>query len=259
MKNELEMVLFSRRPLTESFAKQQITALSDFGDGLMRPDKCNHIEPLRHPFDPTDINKPVQWLSEPHGNFFYKKGRPAHASGQMWNRSHSLTARFPSPLFLNYWTGQFDGKWAAGVGIERVEEFVAEMFRMTCSDFALMTTEVDRNVKNRNAESLSYKGFDLDSAIPGLYWINFFSNGFARWLGINEFPKELASSKTLPCGGISLKFCDSLDLCRNLDVLQKQRATIEWLGTEKFFDIRFPDRKLNALDWNKIPMPGGLS
>lgn|SRR5262249_42454464 len=41
MKNELAMRLFSRRTLTESVAGEQITALSDYGGGLMRPDKCS--------------------------------------------------------------------------------------------------------------------------------------------------------------------------------------------------------------------------
>src|SRR6478672_10587222 len=112
MKKELEMNLRSRRSLTESVAKKQINSLSDFADGLMRPDKCGEFEPIRTPFDPADISKPVRWLAKPHGEFFYCKGRPAHISGEMWNLTHSPGARFPSPLFTNYWTGQFDGCWA---------------------------------------------------------------------------------------------------------------------------------------------------
>jgi hypothetical protein len=120
MKNELAMKLFSRRFLTESVAREQIIALSNFGGGLMRPDKCNEVEPIRTPFDPADISRPVSWLAKPHGEFFYKKGRPTHVSGEMWNRTRPATARFPSPLFSNYWTGRFDVKWANQVGIEKV-------------------------------------------------------------------------------------------------------------------------------------------
>lgn len=47
MKNELATALFSRQFLTESVATEQITALSDFGDGLMRPDKYSEVEPIR--------------------------------------------------------------------------------------------------------------------------------------------------------------------------------------------------------------------
>jgi hypothetical protein len=247
------MTLSSRRILTEAVAREQITALSDFGDGLMRPDKCGDAEPIRTSFDRSDISEPIRWLSEPQGNFFYRKGRPAHACGEIWNRTLPPTSRFPSPLFRNNWTGRFDGKWAVRVGIEKVEDFVSEMFRVTRSDFGLLTTEVDRRAKNTDATSQSYQGRDLASGIPGLYWINFFSDAYAEWLGLSGFPKELAASKRLPGGGVSLKFCQSPEHCRDVDVLQKQRAAIEWLGPHRFFDIRFPDRKLETPDWNHIP------
>jgi hypothetical protein len=249
MKNELDMKLLSRRSLTEAVAKKQITALNDFAEGLMRPDKCSEFEPIRTPFDPADISKPVQWLAKPHGAFFYRKGRPAHVSGQMWNLTHSPAARFPSPLFTNYWTGQFDGNWAKRVGIGKVEGFVLEMFRVTGSDFGFLTSEVDVNAKNRPANSFSYKGVDPATGVPGLYWINFFSNEYAIWLALRELPKELATLKELDGGGVSLKFCESALDCRSLEVLQKQRAAVEWLGPQRFFDIRFPDRKAETPDW----------
>ena len=145
-------------------------------------------------------------------------------AGEMWNRTLPPTSRFPSPLFSNYWTGRFDGKWATRVGIKKVEDFVSEMFRATDSDFALLTTEVDRRAKNQGPAYYSYRGFDLGSGIPGLYWINWFSDELAGWLGLGGFPKELAISKTLRGGGVSLKFCESPDHCRDIDVLQKQRG-----------------------------------
>ena len=52
--------------------------------------------------------------------------------------------------------------------------------------------------------------------------------------------------------GVSLRFCESPEHCRDVDVLQKQRAAIEWLGSEKFFDIRIPDLKLDIPDWQHI-------
>jgi hypothetical protein len=149
MKNELEMTLSSRRSLTESVAREQITALSEFAHGLMRPDKASEFEPIKTPFDPADLSGPVQWLAKPHGEFLYRKGHPIHLSGEMWNRTLSPTSRFASTPFSNYWTGRFDGKWAVHVGIEKVEYFVSEMFRVTGSDFALLTTGADRKAKNQ--------------------------------------------------------------------------------------------------------------
>jgi hypothetical protein len=252
VKNELEMTLSSRRSLTESVAREQITPLSEFAHGLMRPDKASEFEPIKTPFDSADLKSPVQWLAKPQGAFFYRQGRPIHLSGEMWNRSLPPTSRFASPLFSNYWTGSFDGKWAIHVGIEKVEDFVSEMFRVTGSDFALLTTGADRKAKNQGPMSYSYLGHDLASGVPGLYWINWFSDDLAGWLRLSTIPKELAPLERLACGGWLLKFCESPEHCRDIGVLQKQHAAIEWLGAEKFFDIRFPDRKPDTPDWGKM-------
>jgi hypothetical protein len=233
MKNELEMTLSSRRSLTESVARGQITALSEFAHGLMRPDKASEFEPIKAPFDPADLSGPVQWLAKPHGEFLCRKGRPIHLSGEMWNRTLSPTSRFASTPFSNYWTGRFDGKWAVQIGIGKVEDFVSEM--------------------NQGPMSCSYLGHDLALGVPGLYWTNLFGDDLAGWLGLSTIPKELAALKRLACGGWLLKFCESPDQCRDIDVLQKQRAAIEWLGAEKFFDIRFPDRKLDTPAWYHSP------
>lgn len=256
MKNRLDMSLFSRRTLTESTATEQITALTEFGGGIMRPDKCGEFEPIKTPFDSLDIREPIRWLIKPHGTFAYRKGRPTHVSGAMWNLTHSPDARFPSPVFTNYWTGEFDGKWALKIGLEKIEEFVAEMFRITRADFALLTPEADLYAKNRPTDSFSYKGMDLATGVPGLYWINFFSAGYAEWLGLGQLRTEVTPLKSLPGGGVSVKFCDGPEHCRDLEVLQRQRAVVEWLGPEKFFDIRFPDRKQEVPDWGTLPLPG---
>jgi len=254
MKNELAMALFSRRSLTESAAREQIAALRDFGDGLMCPDTCSEFEPIKMAFDPADISSPIRWLAKPHGAFLYRKGCPSQMSGEMWNKTRPPTARFPSPLFSNYWTGRFDGKWAAKVGIDRVEEFVSEMSQVTCSDFALLTTEIDLKAKNSDASSYSYKGLDLGLGIPGLYWTNIFSKELANWLGLSGISEELAQSRNVSEHGVLLKFGDSPEHCRDDEILQRQRATIDWLGPTKFFDIRFPERALDTPAWARMPL-----
>jgi hypothetical protein len=253
MKSELEMMLLSRRSLTDMVARMQIEALSDCCGGLMQPDKCGEVEPIRTLFDPADISKPIEWLAQPFGEFFYQKGRPIQVSGQMWNLDRGPDSRFPSPLFTNKWTGQFDGKWAKKVGIEKIEAFLSEMFRVTGSDFGFLTSELDENAKNQPAPNCSYKGLDPATGVPGLYWINLFSDEYANWLGLHELPRELALLEKLVGGGVSLKFCKSAEDCRSLEVLQKQRTAIEWLGPQRFFDIRFPDRKLEVPNWGQSP------
>jgi hypothetical protein len=174
----------------------------------------------------------------------------------MWNLDRGADSRFPSPLFTNYWTGQFDGKWAKKVGIEKIEAFLSEMFCVTSSDFGFLTSEVDLNAKNQPGKNFSYKGLDPERGVPGLYWINLFSDEYANWLGLHELPRELALLEKLVGGGVLLKFCESPDDCRSLEVLQRQQVAIEWLGRQKFFDIRFPDRKQETPKWESLPLRG---
>jgi hypothetical protein len=262
MRRALALALFSRRPLSPATACAQITALSEFAGGLVRPDKAAEFEPIRTAFDPENLQESIAYLSKPGGAFMYRKGRPTYASGVIWNLSHPPTARFPGRLFANYWTGEFDGTWAKKIGIEKVEDFLVEMFRVSSSDLALLTTECDLQAKNRtplvsgHVQSLSYKGLDLEHGIPGLYWINLFSCELATWLRLSELPKNLGSVKPLGSGAVLLKFGESPEDGRSFHVLQQQRLAIEWLGSEKFFDIRFPDRKLEAPKWDESGASG---
>jgi hypothetical protein len=127
------------------------------------------------------------------------------------------------------------------------------MFRVTFFDFAFLTTEADLKAKNTNAAIYSYQGLNLECGVPGLYWINFFSDEFAERLGLWGLPEGLGRLKHVAGGGVSLKFCEAPDQCRDPETLQKQYAAIERLGTGKFFDIRFPDRQVETLDWGQAP------
>ena len=79
------------------------------------------------------------------------------------------------------------------------------------------------------------------------------ANALAEWLGLARYPRSWEHRRVYLAAG-SLKFGESPDRCRNVDVLQRQRAAIEWLGSEKFFDIRFPDRKRETPDWGHMPV-----
>jgi hypothetical protein len=76
-----------------------------------------------------------------------------------------------------------------------------------------------------------------------------FSDELADWLGLNDLPKNLGVLNSLAGGGVSLKFGESPDDCRSREVLRKQRVAIDWLGPQKFFDLRSPNRRLDSLNW----------
>jgi|SRR6185312_1111583 len=252
MKNELAMSLISRQPLTEELARKQITALCEFDEGLVRPDKWDQYEPIKTPFNAGEINEPVRLLAEPQGRFFYRSGRPIVVDGGMWNLALPLDCRFPSPRFTNYWTGGIDGKWAAKGRLDRIEVFVSEMFQLTGADFGLLTPRSDIQAKNSTPMRPSYKGLTFESGVPGLYWINFFSDELADWLDLANFPERLGTLKRLPRGGYSITFCENPGDAVTGDVLQRQRVAIDWIGADKFFDIRSPDRIVNLPDWASV-------
>lgn len=277
MRNELAMRLFSRRPLTPHAAKDQIAALSNLCKGLMRPEKCSQFEPIRNPFNHSDIGEPIRWLSAPAGSFMYRKGRPTVVTGVMWNLSspdlserdntgkpiRRLYPPFPPPAFVNYWTADFDGTWANRVGIEIIASFASAAFDVSGADFGLLTTLADLNAKNYlmiqegPVQSMSYKGLDPARGVPGLYWTNFFSREFAKWLGLGGLLEDLATMKSLAGGGTLLQFGESASDCGTPETLVGQRLAIEALGPQKFFDIRFPDRNLDAPNWGRAVPPNG--
>lgn len=259
MTNKLVFALFSRKSLTESVARRQIAALVSFHGGIVCPDKWAEFEPLKTPFDVEDFSIPVRCLARPHGEFFYRKGKPVQLSGEIWNLTHPPTARFPSPLFTNYWTGRFEAKWVGTVGIQTVQDCLYELFRTSGSDFGFLTTESDLKAKNTSAGFFSYQGMKLENGVPGLYWLNFFGCEFANWLGLDTFPSQLAESTILRGDVWSIKFSATPERCRDIDILNKQRAAIEWLGADRFFDIRSPDRKLSSPDWKSISAPDNVS
>jgi hypothetical protein len=259
MNNRLVFALLSRQSLTESMARRQIGTLINFDGGIMCPDKWGTFEPLKTPFDAEDMDIPVRGLAKPHGDFFYRKGKPIQVSGEIYNRTHPSTARFPSPLFTNYWVGRFEGKWVDRVGIRRVQDCICEMFRVSGADFGFLTTEADLKAKNTNKHILSYSGMTLEDGVPGLYWLNLFSRGFAHWLGVDMIPRELAESRPLDGNALLIMFGANPERCRDVDVLQRQRVAIEWLGPDRFFDIRIPSRSATLPDWECIPVPNAIS
>jgi len=269
MKNEIVMQLFSRRVLTEQIASSQIRALSDFEDGLMRPEKCDLHEPIRMAFNADDLREPVRWLTHPSAWFMYKKGKPTNIlgwiknemPGEVWvsegpGKPSRLAPRRAQPIFVNNWTSYFDGTWSKKIGIEKVRKFSVEMFRASESEFGFLTTSSDLDAKNyliteqEFTKSVGYEGLDPEHGMPGLYWITIFGPRLVSWLGAEALTSGPGLAEQLESGAILLQFGESPDDCRSSKVLDEQRRTIERLGEMKFFDIRFPNRKLESPNWD---------
>jgi hypothetical protein len=141
MTNRLQMQLFSFDEVTPERAREQIQALSDFGDGIFRPEKCDTAEPVREIFNSADIAEPVRWLSQAGAWFQFKKTKHVRIEGwirnehfaPMWTRESKggplipVTPKFPEPKFLTSWTVWFDAKVAKDPGAETLSEFFVQM------------------------------------------------------------------------------------------------------------------------------------
>jgi hypothetical protein len=247
--NELKVCLFSRRVLARDVAHEQLTFLSEFEGGLLRPDKWDIYEPIKRAFDNGQIALAADELSKPHGTFLFKKGRPRVMEGSAWNLTHPPTARFPGPLFSTRWFTSFSGRWATRIALQTLERFATEMLVLTQADFGFVTTTADLKAKNTDSTHLSYQGFDLGKGLPGLYWLNFFSEELANWLRITELPSEIAHCDLLTNGRVCLRFCTSPDACREPDVLNRQKMAIQSMGVQRFFDINRLDDQLESYPW----------
>jgi hypothetical protein len=273
MKNRLQLQLFSLHELTPESAREQIQALSDFGGGVFRPEKCDTAEPVREIFNPADIAEPVRWLSQAGAWFQFKKTKPLRIEGwirnehfaPMWTREHKggplipVTPKFPEPKFLTTWTVWFDAKVAKNPGAETLSEFFVQMSQVAKAEYGYLATESDRRKKNLlivSTESPTTKGEfmtvenvigdDPSKGVPGLYWLNLFGPEYSRWLGpkLKSIPgmvENLRDESTL------VRFCSSPEECESEDVLVRQRESINLLGEHKFFSVDSPTREVEPL------------
>jgi hypothetical protein len=258
MMNKLAMRLFSTRMITAQVASEWIGALSDFEQGLFRPERFGDAEPLRKPFAPANITEAIGGLSRHHGVFMYEQGRPVRILGIIWNlyspirilddHSGGFVASHPPPLFCSHWTFNFDGKWVKSVGLDKVVGFTKAMFDLSRADFGFLTSLDDLMAKNYT-NGMTRQGLDPARAVPGLYWMNLFSRRYAEWLDLDRLPDSIESKAQLPGNSVALRFGASPDASRDPDVIEMQGRAIQLLGEHRFFDIRQPNHELEAPDW----------
>jgi hypothetical protein len=267
MKQRLQMQLFSLYEVTRESAREQIQALSNFGGGTFRPEKCDTAEPVREIFNPDDIEEPVRWLSQAGAWFQFKKIKPVRIEGwirnehfaPMWTRERKggplipVPPKFPEPKFLTTWTIWFDAKVAKNPGADALSDFFVQMAQVARAEYGYLAVESDRRKKNLltvKTESPTTKGEfltvdnvigeDPSKGVPGLYWLNFFGPEYSRWLG-PELRSIPADVKTLDGESTFVRFSSSPGESESGDVLERQRASIDLLGENKFFHMELPN------------------
>ncbi|MBS1813672.1 MAG: hypothetical protein JSS87_02230 [Acidobacteria bacterium] len=263
MSQTLKLQLFSAREITADNARRQIEALSNFENGVFRPQKCDTSEPLKEPFDPKDISEPIRWLLQPGADFKFKSSKPFRTEGYisnrhyppMWTKEKSngllvpIIPAHPEPFFSISWTMWIDLSALRKLGVDLLARFATEMFVNAKAEYGFLTSESDHRAKNllikqlpSGATSSKFVGTDPEWGVPGLYWLNLFGPRYAPWLGI-EVETVPGVLEKLKGGGISLRFGASPEEAESADVLANEKKAIQIIGSEKFFDLGHPERK----------------
>ena len=266
------MRLSSLFALTPESAREQIRVLSEFQDGIFRPDMCDVYEPIREVFNPQEIDEPVRWLSRPGGWFQFKKRKPIRVEGFIRNHRFQQTwisesrgaplvevaPKISEPKFLTSWSVRIDRKAVEKCGVGVLKRFLCEMFVASKSEYGYMTTETDYKSKHFSAVRTEspvtngeyivterYIGCDPADGVPGLYWINIFGAQYSKWiqLGMHSIP---ATVEKVGEGVTLVQYGLSPDECESVEVRERQRTTISVLGQSKFFNIESPNREVES-------------
>jgi hypothetical protein len=264
MTTTVKLEVFSRQPLDHDNAREQISALSQFEGGLLRPTRCDASEPLRELFDPEDISGPVRWLSQPGGAFFFKRTKTPKLNGYVANRkrpkiwttddagaSVTATSKYAEPIFATQWVAWLDGKLLKQNGPEVVTKFLVTLFNAAKGDYGYVTAEDDQKGKNfltietEATITTKFVGTDPEFGIPGLYWTNIFGPTITEWLGetLWSIPGKI---ERVNGDATLVQFGGSPETSQSSEVREQQLLAIARLGREKFFDLAEPDRRLVA-------------
>lgn len=265
MNTFLSMELFSDRAQGQKAALEQIQALADFEGGLFQPVKCDVGEPLREKFDPNDLKEPVRWLDQPSGRFSFKRLKPFRVEGyisdrrypKMWTQNYEggprvlVVPKFPEPRFTTHWVVWLDEKLLESKGPDLLKKFLIEMFMVSKSEYGFLTAEEDYKSKNflvlDNGKTVTSKfvGTDPEWGIPGLYWCNVFGSVYTEWLN-PKLANIPAKRESLSNGSTLVQFGESPATCKTSEIINLQQRAMNILGRNKFFDLRYPERKVET-------------
>lgn len=89
-------------------------------------------------------------------------------------------------------------------------------------------------------------GANVNKAIPGLYWLNYFGGPYVDLIG-RERLLSAPAHEVKPVGdGILIELDSSADAWQSETYVQREQAVINHLGTQYFFSRLHPDRQTTA-------------
>lgn len=249
---------------SSDFARTLVEFLSNFGNGALRPERCDAYPPIREKFDPNDLSRPIHWLSQPGSGIDFKRTHVPRYIGTVHNWRHGNfwedgcpepIIGFPEPLFVLEWSLWMKPGKTRGTLTGDIMPFFKDLFQTSKGEFGLLCLEAEKERKNfqqiveKNGLTQRYIGLDPEFCIPGVYFATIFGKLYVDWFGKDKF-------ETVPCfkkewlrdGSIYIQCSDDLSYYETPDGRHKADEIIDHLGRGAFFDLNLPNRTCDVPD-----------
>ncbi|MGK6353519.1 hypothetical protein [Parapedobacter sp. DT-150] len=232
------------------FANRIIEFLLIYGDGYLKPEKCDVYEPIKETFKDNLLDRYVRWLSQPGGAFFFKKTKPFKMEGYIENvrfrpifeEGRLIEPKASLPRYLTEIKILIDKKILTLRSSAFLFSFLREMGRCINASFGFVSSETEINKQHYleyNGES-GYVGMNANLYLTGVYWINYYGSDYVKLIGK---PKLETISSLGPFFTLDEDCLFSLSRSPDTATHNLSIEIISLLGKEYFFSKLTPQRK----------------
>jgi hypothetical protein len=241
--------------------------LSEYGEGLFRPEKCDVYEPIKEIFDPEDLAEPASWLSQPWGRVMIKKRRPFCYEGFIENKRHPAIwvgdskvpkPRPPDPVFLTELCLWLDVKVLKVLGADAIIQFFIDFYLQIGGEYGYLAADEDHHLKNYRAVPIDigishrFEGDNLEKCLPGIFWVNIFGGAYVDWFGKQKLAKTPCfRHHELPDGSHYIQVAENVMYYKDPDGVEQDNRILQHLGPDVFYDIKDPDKICRVPDFRK--------
>jgi hypothetical protein len=227
----LIFTLFSRQPLNPARARTQLALLvRTFGPG----------KHAGRPLAGDDLDEASR--------VFAHRGSECHVQWGRRVRAELRERRFAR--MCTEWTLWIEPAALRKGGVELLHDLAVEATAVAAAEVLFVTPWLDYKAKNQSVTPLPgggtrevFVGDDPDHGLPGLYWLNVLGARYVEWLGRDRFDfGDGAIVEDLPGGSVLVQFGRTPDEAPTMHA--RQRAAIQQLGDDAFFDLARPERTL---------------
>jgi len=188
----------------------------------------------------------------------FKRKRPWNMVGQVlsnWNRYTRQPIRTLS--FFDLWLDQ--DFFADEQRVGRFLELCRDIYTWGHMDHGYVACDTEYEQKNSITPGGMRGGPNLEYALPGIYWANFFGPTYVHWLGEEKFESlETFYKERLADGGWLLLTRPSVLEYQDPALRVHEAGIIHYLGRHAFFELEDPWKPTYRPDfWGESGSPNG--